>query len=232
MCGRYTIIAKAEEIEKRFDVEVPPGYKPHYNAAPSQVLPVITNEQPEGVSFFRWGLIPPWAKDPKIGFKLINARAETLHEKRAFRHAFEKRRCLVVADGFYEWKKTSEKSKIPYRIIVNRGALFAFAGLWEIYHSADTGPLHTFTVITVPANKKLSKIHDRMPVILTPVTEKIWLDRDIPLSDLHDLLIPYYDAKTSFYPVSSLVNSPANDDPRLIKETPPADQHGNLAIFE
>ncbi len=232
MCGRYTIIAKAEEIEKRFHVEVPADYHPHFNAAPSQILPVITNERPDGLSFFRWGLIPAWAKDMKIGPNLINARAESLAEKPAFRSAFKKRRCLVVADGFYEWKRLSKKSKMPYRITFDSNTLFAFAGLWEIHHSVDGNTLHTFTIITTQANEVISKLHDRMPVILSPQTEQIWLDTNTPAEELKKLLKPFEAKKTRYYPVSPLVNSVTNDDARLILESPPADQHGNLSLFD
>ncbi len=232
MCGRYTIIATAEEIEKRFKVEVPPNYQPHYNAAPSQILSVITNERPEGISFFQWGLIPSWAKDMKIGSKLINARAESIAEKPVFRNAFRKRRCLVIADGYYEWHKISKTSKMPYRITIDTNRLFSFAGLWEIYHNENDSPIHSFTIITTKANEIISTLHDRMPVILSPEAERLWLDPRTPEKDLHSILQPLEAEKVKYYPVSPLVNSVANNDPRLIEETPATDQHGNLSLFD
>ena len=232
MCGRYTIIAKAEEIEKRFNVEVPEAYQPRYNAAPTQILPVITNQQPDGISFFHWGLIPSWAKDKSISSKLINARSETITEKASFRNAVKQRRCLVLADGFYEWKKTSKKAKVPYRILLSDESLFAFAGLWEEYEDEDEQVIHTFTIITTSANSTISGIHERMPVILEPNTERTWLDQSQPAENHLDLLKPYSPEKTKYHAVSPLVNSVRNDDDRLIKPAPPADQFGNLSLFD
>ena len=232
MCGRYTIIAKAEEIEKRFNVEVPESYKPRYNAAPTQILPVITNDRPERLSFFHWGLIPGWAKDKSISTKLINARSETISEKASFKNALKYRRCLVIADGFYEWKKSTKKSKIPYRIFLNTKELFAFAGLWEEYEDDDQNTVHTFTIITTTANSSISKIHDRMPVILEPQLEKSWLDPEFSSEDRINLLKPLNDNKIDYHPISPLVNSVSNDHPQLILPAPPADQFGNLSLFD
>ncbi len=232
MCGRYTIIAKAEEIEKRFKVEVPEIYSQRYNAAPTQILPVITNEHPEGLSFFRWGLIPSWAQDVSIGSKLINARSETIDEKPSFREAFRSRRCLVIADGYYEWKTVSKKSKIPYRIQLNTEQLFSFAGLWEIYKTSTDSIIHSFTIVTTESNDKTSHIHERMPVILNPETEKIWLNNDVAPVEHFSVLRPYEEKKIKYYSVSNLVNSVQNDNEHLIKPAPAMDQSGNLSLFD
>ncbi len=232
MCGRYTIIAKAEEIEKRFNVEVPGDYTPRYNAAPTQILPVITNQRPEGLSFFRWGLVPPWSKDISIGSKLINARSETISEKPSFKNAFKSRRCLVLSDGYYEWKKTSKKTKIPYRIQLESGKLFSFAGLWEVYESEANNFLHTFTIVTTNSIEATSQIHERMPVILNPETEKIWLDNKISPSEHLKILQPFNSEKIKFYTISNLVNSVQNDNENLIVPTPAMDQSGNLSLFD
>ena len=232
MCGRYTIIAKAEEIEKRFNVNVPETYKPRYNAAPTQILPVITNESPEGLSFFNWGLVPSWAKNKSISSKLINARSETLTEKVSFKNALKHRRCLIPADGFYEWKKSSKKSKIPYRIFLKTNELFAFAGLWEEYEDEEQEIVHTFTIITTTANTTISPIHDRMPVILEKDAEQSWLNSSISIEN-HISLLKAVDAdKIEFHSISPLVNSVTNDNPQLIVPTPPADQFGNLTLFD
>ncbi len=204
MCGRYTIVAKAEEIEKRFQVEVPEFYVPRYNAAPTQILPVITNQSPDGLSFFRWGLIPSWASDPSIGNRMINARAETIHEKPSFKQALKKRRCLVPADGFYEWKKTTAKSKIPHRITLLGDDLFSFAGLWEQYIDQDENQIYTFTIITTNANETVAPLHDRMPVILDQKTEQMWLDDRLEIHKHLDLLKPYAPEAIRTYPVSSM----------------------------
>lgn len=232
MCGRYTIIAQAEEIEKRFNVAVPEIYSARYNAAPTQILPVITNESPKGLSFFHWGLIPGWAKDKSISSKLINARAETISEKASFKSALKNRRCLVIADGFYEWKRTTKKSKIPYRIILNSNRLFAFAGLWEEYEDENQEIVNTFTIITTNANTTVSKIHDRMPVILNQETEQEWLNASVSTDEHINLLQPYDANKMEYHTISPLVNSVANDNPQLIAPAPPADQFGNLTLFD
>lgn len=232
MCGRYTIIAKAEEIEKRFNVEVPESYTPKYNAAPTQILPVITNESPEGLSFFNWGLIPQWAKNKSISSKLINARSETLAEKASFKNALKHRRCLVISDSFYEWKRSSKKSKVPYRILLNTKELFTFAGLWEAYEDEDQHMVHTFTIITTTANSLISKIHDRMPVILDPESEQTWLSSKVSTEDHLSLLNPYPEQNMDHYTISPMVNNVNNDNPQLIIPTPPADQYGNLTLFD
>ena len=232
MCGRYTIVAKAEEIEKRFKVEVPETFTPRYNAAPTQILPVITNQNPSGLSFFHWGLIPSWAKDKSISSKLINARAETITQKASFKSAIKQRRCLVIADGFYEWKRSSKKSKIPYRIMLSSEALFSFAGLWEEYEDDEQQTIHTFTIITTTANVAISEIHERMPVILDEESEKIWLDPSKSTEEHLELLQPYREDLMSFHTISPLVNKVSNDHPQLIVPTPPADQFGNLTLFD
>ncbi len=232
MCGRYTIIAKAEEIEKRFNVEVPESYAPRYNAAPTQILPVITNESPGGLSFFNWGLIPQWAKNKSISSKLINARSETLAEKASFKNALKQRRCLVISDSFYEWKRSSKKSKIPYRILLNTKELFAFAGLWEAYEDENQHMVHTFTIITTSANSLISKIHDRMPVILDPESEQAWLSSEVSTEHHLSLLKPCPEQNMNHYTISPMVNNVNNDNPQLIIPTPPADQYGNLTLFD
>lgn len=232
MCGRYTIVTKAEEIKARFNVDVPDVYKPRYNAAPTQILPVITNEHPEGLSFFHWGLIPSWSKNKSVSQKLINARMETLQEKATFKYALQKRRCLIPADGFYEWKASGKKTKIPYRIQLTNSELFSFAGLWEEYEDDNGENVHTFTIITTAANTTLSKIHDRMPVIMTQENEKIWLDDKASNDDHMKILLPYDADKMVMHPVSPKVNNVNNDNPELIIPTPPADQFGNYTLFD
>jgi putative SOS response-associated peptidase YedK len=232
MCGRYTIIAKAEEIEKRFNVEVPPIFTPRYNAAPTQVLPVITNENPQGLSFFQWGLIPSWSQSKKSAPPLINARAETIAEKSSFKDALKSRRCLVISDGYYEWKQSTKKIRIPYRIQVKPHALFAYAGLWEEFVEQDNSILHTFTIITTAANKITSSIHERMPAILTPEGESIWMNNDKSVAEHLSLLLPYPDHAVECFTVSNLVNSVQNDNPQLVLPTAPMDQKGNYTLFD
>lgn len=217
MCGRFTLTKDREEIEERFEIHIDSTmFSKTYNAAPSQTLPIITNDEPEQASFHRWGLIPHWAKDERIGNKLINARAETLTEKPSFRDAVRKRRCLIITDGFYEWKR-SGANKQPYRITLADESLFAYAGLWELWSAPDGRDVPTFTIITVEPNGLMKPIHNRMPALLTPETEKVWIS-DEPLEDVLRLLTPYDDKEMNAYPVSSRVNSPKNNDPGLIDQ--------------
>lgn len=231
MCGRYTLAKKAEDVAKRFKVDVPNHYKPRFNAAPTQLLPVITADSPEGLSWFYWGLIPAWSKNKSISQKLINARAETVEEKASFRTALQQRRCLIPADGFYEWKPVSKKGKVPYRITLLNEELFAFAGLWEEYEDDEGDAVHTFTIITTQANSTLESIHDRMPVILSREAEGLWLDPKTSAEDLRKVLQPYDRDATRFYTVSARVNGPALDEPSLINPAPSADQFGNYTLF-
>jgi putative SOS response-associated peptidase YedK len=231
MCGRYTLVKSAKEVSERFGVEVGKQYQPRFNAAPTQLMPVITADAPKGLSWFHWGLVPAWSKDKAVSHKLINARAETLEEKASFRNALQRRRCLIPADGFYEWKPLGKKSKVPYRITLLNEELFAFAGLWEEYEDDEGQMVHTFTIITTEANKSLESLHSRMPVILKKEAEGEWLKPDASPEELKALLKPYAASKTRFYTVSSQVNSPATDLPALIQPAPAADQFGNYTLF-
>ena len=232
MCGRYTVVADANALRDRFNADVTDKYQKKYNAAPSQLLPVITSATPKGFSFFYWGLVPDWSKNKAISAKFINARADTIAEKVSFRTALHSRRCLVPADGFYEWKRVSKKSKIPYRFILADQKPFAFAGLWEEYENENGEIVHTFTIITTEANEVVKSIHDRMPVILTPENEKIWMNNDTAELDLLNVLKPYDANEMGLYAVSSQVNNPANDGPDLIEPAPAADQFGNYSLFD
>ncbi len=226
MCGRFTLIAW-DEVEQRF---LPAGSgmeiirerfadigAERYNIAPTQDVITITNDGDSNmVQFMRWGLVPSWAKDVSIGSRMINARAETLAERPSFRVAFRRRRCLVVADSFYEWKRDG-RSRTPMRISLESGELFAFAGLWESWKSPEGRRIQSCTIVTTEANEFLKPIHDRMPVILSQDTEPIWLDPDIQDTDiLSELLTPYPSDLMSAYEVSSVVNSAANDVPECI----------------
>lgn len=221
MCGRFQLSVKGRHISERFNVEVfDEFYKPNYNCAPSQKLPVITNTEPEKLSYFKWGLIPFWAKDPRIGFKLINTRAESIAEKPSFRTAFKKRRCLVPANGFYEWKK--DQNKTPYRIHFKQDELFAMAGIWETWKDGEDKLVHTFSIITTMPNTLMEPIHQRMPVILPKEEEQRWLEeKDESL--LHELLKPINDSNMEAYPVSKRVNSPANNDEKIVLPVDAAD---------
>ncbi|EGW41988.1 SOS response-associated peptidase [Desulfosporosinus sp. OT] len=217
MCGRYSF-SKPHGIKERFGlVQLEFEFEPRYNIAPSQAVPVvIQNNGGNRLVMFRWGLIPYWSKDESIGNKLINARAETLEEKPSFRKSFEKKRCLVLADGFYELKKAGRVKK-PYRIIRQDGGAFAFAGLWDSWLSPAGQTINSCTIITTTPNKLIEPIHNRMPVILPPDMESVWLDECVTSShDVKGLLTPFPAEGMIAYGVSSQVNSLLNDGPGCV----------------
>jgi putative SOS response-associated peptidase YedK len=220
MCGRYTLV-KTRDVAERFGVEQTSfELQPRYNVAPGQELPVVTRHSPNQLEVMRWGLVPFWAKDTKIGYQMINARAEGIESKSAFRKPFKSQRCIIPASGFYEWQKQGSTKKIPYYFRLNNDELFGFAGLYDIYTDENGNKLKTYTIITTAANDLVGPVHDRMPVILSREDEAIWLD-----SELHDperllpLLKPYPAELMDAYPVSSLVNKPQNDSPELIEQS-------------
>jgi putative SOS response-associated peptidase YedK len=220
MCGRYSFSPEIQQIITRFKIdEVTFEYTPRYNIAPSQMIPaIIANEGRNRLGLLKWGLIPFWAKDEKIAIKTINAKAETVHEKPAFKHAFRKKRCIIPADGFYEWKKTNT-GKQPMRITLKSEEPFGMAGLFDTWTAPDGTKVHTCTIITTKPNELVVDIHDRMPVILRPEDEEIWLDRekqDVEL--LQSLLVPYPAEEMRAYMVSPLVGNVKNDSVECIRE--------------
>ena len=229
MCGRFSLTKEELEIEKRFNAKFYSNdLMKRYNVAPSQLSLVITNEKPGELQLFKWGLIPSWAKDPKIGFMMINAKSETVFEKPAFKSLIRKRRCLVISDGFYEWKVMSAKKKQPFRIGMQDDKLFAFAGLWDAWTDKDSGEIvPTFTILTTDANELVAPIHNRMPVLLRPENESDWLNQKTEDSSLLALLKPFPEAQMKVYPVSELVNSPRNDSPQLILPLEGDDKSGS-----
>jgi putative SOS response-associated peptidase YedK len=220
MCGRFSVVISIDKLIERFEADATDNWNsifPRYNAAPGQDLPVLTNEDPKQVNLYRWGLIPFWAKDKNVGYKMINARSETLLEKGTFKNALKSKRCLVLADSFYEWKK-GEKNKVPHRIHLEDFEPFAMAGLWDTWRDENKNVIRSFTIITTQANKLISGIHDRMPVILKRENEKEWLDTSIPIKKAVDMLQPYPENKMRTYTISTLVNSPKNDVKEIIDE--------------
>jgi putative SOS response-associated peptidase YedK len=227
MCGRFTLTQSATAIADHFELDDLSTLAPRYNIAPTQPVAVIragSGRQSSGdrqLTHQVWGLIPAWAKDPAMGAKLINARAETLAEKPSFRSAFKYRRCLIPTDGFYEWQRI-EKRKQPYLFGLVDRQPFAFAGLWEHWQSADGSEIESCTIITTAANSLMRSIHDRMPVILQPQDYQHWLDPLEQKGDrLQSLLRPYEPssdlAALIAYPVSVTVNNPRHDSPDCIE---------------
>ncbi len=238
MCGRFTLTSELNALHDTFGANYLEDrnfwltFNPRYNITPTQDVAVISNRQPnpdrrqdqKSYDFFQWGLIPSWAKDAKIGSRMINARSETLSEKPSFRAAYKRRRCLVLADGYYEWQKIEgEKSKQPVYIRLKSQKPFAFAGLWEEWQATSDRegmetPLRSCTIITCPPNKTLESLHHRMPVILPQDSYDQWLTPDELTPDvLQPLLKPYSGEEMEAYPVSRYVNRPANDSPECIK---------------
>lgn len=216
MCGRTSLYAALGLLEDRFDARADFAYEPRYNIAPSQDLAVIRNTTPETITQQNWGLLPSWADDPEDAPRPINARAETVAEKPMFRSAFEDRRCLVLADGFYEWQG-ERGSKQPYRVVREDLEPFAFAGLWERWegNGDNDDVLETVTIITTEANEVVEPVHDRMPVMLDRGDEEIWLNGG-DAETLQDVLDPYPAAELRAYPVSKRVNDPSFDDPEVV----------------
>lgn len=219
MCGRFTLTASPKVLAEAFPgLALPADYTPRYNITPTQNVLVIANRAERQFEFMRWGLVPSWAKDDSVGNRMINARAETLAEKPSFRAALKKRRCLIIADGFYEWQTLpGQKTKQPQFIHLTGQTPFAFAGLWEFWQPAGRNPLLSCTIITTEPNPLMAAIHNRMPVILPPNHYDHWLDPgELPGEAAQSLLTAYPAEAMNHYPVSNEVNRPTADHPRLI----------------
>lgn len=221
MCGRFTLTVDASELQQVFPwINIPEGsLRPRFNIAPTQPVAVLPNDGQNRLDYFVWGLIPSWSKDTKIASRLINARAETLAEKPSFRSAYKRRRCLIFADGFYEWQQVpGEKSKTPLFIHLADNKPFAFAGLWEIWYSPDGSEVRSCTIITTEPNSFMQPIHNRMPVILPEDTYQEWLQPgDVSPQELDPLLAPYAAGNLAAHPVSRAVNNPDIDKPELLQ---------------
>ena len=218
MCGRFTFRKPSPAALASFGVtEAAEGPRASFNVAPGQTVPVVVQMGDRRMlDSYRWGLVPAWAKDPSVGYKMINARGETVADKPAFRQAFLQRRCLILADGFYEWKQGT-KAKVPHYFTLPHEEAFAFAGLWERWEGPDGIGLLTCTIVTVEANELMRPFHHRMPVILEPDDYGRWLDPGFRnKAALLTLLRPYPSARMRVRPVSALVNSPKNDGPQCV----------------
>lgn len=226
MCGRFTLKTSPNALQEELELLVPTNeLRPRFNISPSQRVAVVANKGERQIELFKWGLVPSWAKDPAIGNRMINARAETLVEKPSFRTPLKKRRCIILADGFYEWR-TEGKKKLPLYIRFAHGKPFAIAGLWETWKDPEGNVIPTCTIITTSPNAFMSRIHDRMPVILPKERIAQWLNPEpVESNELIPLLSPWASDDLQAYPVSTLVNSPANDKPECITPVPqPVDQ--------
>ncbi|MCD4657801.1 MAG: SOS response-associated peptidase [Planctomycetes bacterium] len=224
MCGRFALINKLVQLKEEFAVEDPTfELMPNYNVAPSQIIiAVVRDEGKNKFAKFRWGLIPFWAKDKNIGYKLINARSETIAEKNSFKHAFKKRRCLIVASGFFEWKKVG-KHKIPMYITMKSRKPLSFAGLWENWRSPEGEEIKSCTILTTNTNNLMEPIHNRMPAIMPVENREQWLDNShFDDAKLSQSLVPYPDDEMEAWEVSKLVNSPMNNSEKNVKPVKPS----------
>jgi putative SOS response-associated peptidase YedK len=219
MCGRFTLSTPAQTLQQIFDLSETPDLPPRYNIAPSEAIAAIRLPEPQAghrLDLLRWGLVPPWAKEPDVGARMINARSETVATNPAFRTAFRRRRCLVPADGFYEWQRL-ERRKQPFYIRMRDGLPFAFAGLWEHWEGPQGDALETCTILTTEPSELVRPVHDRMPVILDPKDWDLWLDPTMHEPErLQSLLRPYPAEKMIAFPVGQTVNNPANDHEECI----------------
>ena len=233
MCGRYSLAGPSPaELRQRFPLGESVELRQRFNVAPGDDVACVTTSkegEPRGETL-RWGLVPHWAADPSTGFKMINARAETVTERPAYRDAFQRRRCLVVADGFYEWEKRPGQSKQPWHVTrADGGGAFAFAGLWAIWHGPDDQVLRTCTIVTTQANARLRDVHDRMPVILTgPDAEAAWLDPGTPSGALQELLVPLPDDLTARRAVGPAVSDARYDGPDCLRDALPEPEQDAL----
>ncbi len=231
MCGRYTLASpNPAEVRARFRIAESVEVRRRYNVAPGDDVLVVTTDRegtPRG-ELLRWGLVPSWAKKPDTGLKLINARVETVAERPAFSRAFERFRCLVVADGFYEWRPMPCRPKQPFHITRDDGEPFAFAGLWSIWHAADGGKLRSCTILTTAANSAIAPLHDRMPVILARDAEPTWLDTSTSPERLSEILAGLPASRTALHPVGLAVNDARHDGPECLA---PATESGQAALF-
>jgi putative SOS response-associated peptidase YedK len=220
MCGRFTLTDPDVDLAVQFGLPEIPDMQPRYNIAPTQPVAAVrlkAGDEAREMVMLHWGLIPFWAKDPKIGARMINARSETAAQKPSFRMAFRQRRCLVIADGFYEWQKQNG-TKQPFFIRLRDARPFAFAGLWEHWEGKDASVIESCTLLTTEPNDLLRTLHNRMPVILSPGDYDLWLDPEVQQPDLiQPLLRPYAALEMEAYPVSRFVNSPGNDSPTCIE---------------
>ncbi|HYG04460.1 MAG TPA: SOS response-associated peptidase [Chryseosolibacter sp.] len=232
MIERYSITANPGILSERFSLESADGYEAKYNAAPTHVLPVITSAAPQGLSFFYWGTSPEWSKNKTPAEKIINTRKEFFDDKPALKRALKRARCILPADGFYAWKKVGKKTAIPYRFVMHSKEMFSIAGMWEEYEDTEGDLIQTFTMITLPANSVVETVTERMPAILLKSDEEGWLNNDANEDELLALIKPVPENILNHYPVTPGISNITQNLPSMITATPPADQHGNLTLFD
>jgi len=231
MSLNYSITSDPEKLEEAFNVDVTEGYQAKYNACPTQLLPVITNDNPDGISFFYWGINPGFTKSKSISNKLVFAPVEDIPHKASLKRHLKTHRCVILADGFYDWKILSKKGKTPYRFFLPGNEPMAIAGLWDVFENEQGENIHTFMMITTPANNEVADITDRMPALLEHDFLIEWLNESNTEESLISLLKPYKEKALDRYTVNPKLSDPEYNHPDLLKQVPPADQFGNLTLF-
>lgn len=230
MPERYSITSNAEGIGKRFKVEVPERYAPRFNAAPGQLLPIITSSDPVGLSFFYWGTIPDWSKNRTISKKLLTLPLNQVLEKPSRLELLKTHRCLIPSDGYYEWKQIGKKTRIPHRFVMGNNETFSFAGIWEEFDDEKDKTHHIFRILTVPASDVSQNFNDEIPLIIKKDNEQLWLS-EVTSEELIDILKENYKAVLNRYTVNPGIDDIKNDYPNLIKPYNAMDQHGNYSLF-
>jgi len=229
--GQYTLTATPEALGARFKTMVPEWYRQRYNACPAQLLPVVLSEQPGGLSYFYWGLSPERSRNKTVSEKIYCRKAEDLLIKPLYKKVIRTHRCLIPADGFYLWKPLTKKTSVPYRVTIPAFGLFGFAGLWEEFEDEKGEVRHTFTIITVAATGKVSELHERIPLILPPALEEVWLSPSSGEDDIRVILETTTDWEPEVYSVSPAIEDAGLDLPSMILPAPASDQFGNLTLF-
>lgn len=232
MLERYTLTTSRTDLETMFKIDTTSAYQPIYNAAPTKLLPIITHHNPDGFSFFYWGLPPEMTKNKPVSRKLINADAEQFMIKASYKNALIKRRCLIPANGIYLWKGISKKGKVPYRYILDDEKPFLIAGIWEEFESEISTDIHTFSMITIPAGKQFSELSNVMPAIISNRNLESWLSEKTPDTKLMEMMLATPKLSFGSYPVSSQINNALLDSIDLVKPSKPMDQFGNYSLFD
>lgn len=231
MCLRYSLAQPEEKLTERYKIKKPVKFKPRYNVAPGQFMPVINNDKPDEIQHFRWGLIPNWSNNESVGMNFINSKGEHIFSKAPFKQIAPKQRCLIPSDGYYEWKKAG-KNRVPYRVTMANDSIFSFAGIWDSWENYEGEIIHTFSIITVPSNELVGEIFDRMPLILSPDDEQVWLDDNSSESTLLNLIKPLDSERMSFYASHRVVNSPDFDSPECLQAAPKIYPGETFSLFE
>ncbi len=231
MCGRYSLIADKDSLKQRFNVSFPVDLQPRYNAAPTQLLPIIATDSPSEAIYCKWGLVPHWSINSAAGSNLINIRSENILSKNTFKLMAQSQRCIIPCDGFYEWKKEL-KMRIPYRFTLSDNQPFSLAGIWDYWQNPNGEQLRTFGIITTDAEGELKDIHDRMPIILSPEAEKIWLHSNVPDSDMKHIFLSETYKKLTFYKTHRTVNSALIDAPECIQPAPKLYPGESYSLFD